>query len=238
MELSLFTQAGPDFLFAWVHFLAGITWIGLLYYFNFVQVPFMAEAPAETKPGVTRFLAPRALWWFRWGAMFTVLTGLAIIIYRIIIAGPSVMSTSWGVGISLGALLGIVMFLNVWLIIWPKQKIVIASANAVAAGGQADPAAADAAARAFLASRTNTLFSIPMLFFMGNHRLSFFSGTPSMSIGIPLGICTLLVLLFEANAIFGKKGQGMAKMLEKHVAIIHIGLVLSFLFYFIIDGLL
>ena len=238
MDLSLFSKAGPEFLFAWFHFLAGITWIGLLYYFNLVQVPFMAEAPAEAKPGITRMLVPRALWWFRWGAVFTLLSGLAIILYRMAIAGASIMSTSWGVGISLGALLGTVMFLNVWLVIWPKQKVVIASANAVAGGGQADPKAADAAARAFLASRTNVLFSIPMLFFMGNHRLVFFSGEPKMSIGVPLGICTAITALVEANALWGKKGQGAAKMLDKHVAVIHIGLVLAFVFYFLVDGLL
>jgi uncharacterized membrane protein len=238
MDLSLFTQAGPEFLVAWSHVLAGITWIGILYYFNLVQVPFMAEAPAETKPGVTRMLLPRALWWFRWGAAFTLLSGLAIIIYKIILGGAGVMSTSWGVGISLGALLGIIMFLNVWLVIWPNQKIVIASANAVAGGGQADPKAADAGARAFLASRTNFLFSIPMLFFMGNHRLVFFSGEPKMSVGVPLGVCTLVIAFFEFVALTGKKGQGPAKMLDKHVAVIHVGLVLAVLFYFLIDGLL
>src|ERR1041385_2787731 len=223
MDLSLFTQAGPEFLFGWIHFLAGITWIGLLYYFNFVQAPFMAEAPAEAKPGVTRMLLPRALWWFRWGAMFTVLSGLAIIIYRIVIGGAEIMSTSWGAGISVGALLGIIMFLNVWLVIWPKQKIVIASANAVAGGGQADPNAAGAAARGFMASRTNTLFSIPMLFFMGNHRLSFFSGTPDTPVFVPLAIITVIALIIEALALFGTKGKGPAKMLDKHIAVIHIG---------------
>lgn len=239
MEFSLFTAAGPDLIFAWMHFLAGVAWIGLLYYFNLVQVPFMAEGPAEAKSGVVRMLVPRALWWFRWGALATLLSGLLILSYKIYLAGSmSIMKTSWGVGISVGALLGIVMFLNVWLIIWPKQKIVIASANAVAGGGQADPAAADAGARAFLASRTNFLFSIPMLFFMGNHRITFFSGEPNMSIGVPLAICTVLIALFEGIAIMGKKGAGPAKMLDKHVAVIHVGLVLALIFYFVIDGLL
>lgn len=239
MDFSLFTQAGADMIFAWMHFLAGITWIGMLYYFNLVQVPFMAEAPAETKPGVIRMLLPRALWWFRWGAVATLLSGFLILGWKIHMAqSMAIMKTSWGVGISLGAVLGIVMFLNVWLVIWPKQKIVIASANAVAGGGQADPKAADAAARAFLASRTNFLFSIPMLFFMGNHRITFFSGEPAMSIGAPLGICTALIILFEVFALTGKKGAGPAKMLDKHVAVIHVGLVLTLIFYFVIDGLL
>ena len=166
MDLVLLSQEGLAFLFRWIHFLAGITWIGLLYYFNFVQVPFFAETEAPVRSGAIAKLVPRALWWFRWGAMFTFLSGLAIILLRIVQGGGAVMSTSWGVTISIGALLGILMFLNVWLIIWPNQKIVIASTQAVLAGGQADPAAAGAGAKAFVASRTNTLFSIPMLFFM------------------------------------------------------------------------
>lgn len=238
-EIAIFTAAGPDMLFAWMHFLTGIAWVGMLYYFNLVQVPFMAEAPAETKPGVVRLLLPRALWWFRWGAVGTLLSGLLLLAYKIHLAGSmAIMKTSWGVGISLGALLGIVMFLNVWLVIWPKQKIVIASANAVAGGGQADPAAAGAAARAFLMSRTNFLFSIPMLFFMGNHRITFFSGEPKMSIGGPLAICTALIILFEVIGLMGTKGAGPAKMLDKVVAVIHIGLVLALFFYFTLDCML
>jgi uncharacterized membrane protein len=197
----------------------------------------MAEADAATKPGVIMKLLPRALWWFRWGAMFTVITGLLIIGWRMHLGGSGIMKTSWGVGISLGALLGIVMFLNVWLVIWPNQKIVIASQTAVSGGGQADPKAADAAARAYLASRTNALFSIPMLFFMASHRLTF-TDQADASIGPPLGISTVLVVLFELNALFGKKGQGPAKMLDKPVAVIHIGLALALTFYFIVDGLL
>src|SRR4051812_11386681 len=179
MDFSLFSADGVQMIFAWIHFLAGITWIGLLYYFNLVHGAYMAEAPAEAKPGATRFLLPRALWWFRWGAVFTVLSGLAIIGEWMVQYGADFMMSSRGVGISLGALLGIIMFLNVWLVIWPNQKVVIASANAVAGGGTADPKAADSGARAFLASRTNFLFSIPLLFFMGNHRINFFNGTPA-----------------------------------------------------------
>ncbi len=245
MELSLFTvNQGFEAVFAWMHFLAGVAWIGLLYYFNLVQVPFMAEAPAEAKPGIVRMLLPRALFWFRWGAVFTLLTGIAIIATRMAVSvnnggsAGDVMKSSWGAGISLGATLGLVMFLNVWLVIWPKQKIVIASANAVAGGGQADPAAADAGARAFLASRANFLFSIPMLFFMGNHRITLFSGEPKNSMGLPLGICLALIVLFEVIALTQKKGAGAAKMFDKHVAVIHIGLVLTLIFYFVMDGLL
>ena len=111
---------------------------------------------------------PKALWWFRWGAMVTVLAGLLIYIIRMSEMGAGLFYASpYGVTITLGGLMGIVMFLNVWLVIWPNQQIVIASTNQVASGGQALPAAAGAARRAGLTSRTNTVFSIPMLFFMG-----------------------------------------------------------------------
>ena len=167
--MALFSDAGVELLLRWLHFLAGITWIGLLYYFNFVQGPFFAEADGATKSAATQKLVPRALWWFRWGAMFTFLSGAAIITKRVLQAPPgsSVMTSPWGEAIFTGALFGTLMFVNVWAVIWPKQQIVIASVVAAAGGGQANPAAAAAGRRAFLASRTNVVFSVPMLFFMG-----------------------------------------------------------------------
>src|SRR2546426_8334152 len=157
-----------EFLLRWLHFLAGITWIGLLYYFNFVQGPFMAEADGATKSAATQKLVPRALWWFRWGAMFTFLSGAAIITKRVLQAPPgtSVMTSPWGEAIFTGALFGTLMFLNVWAVIWPKQKIVIASAVAAAGGGQANPAAAVAGRAGFLAAGPNVAFSMPMFFFL------------------------------------------------------------------------
>ena len=157
MELVT-TTAGYEMLLRWGHFLAGVTWIGLLYYFNFVQGEYFKEADAAAKSDAIQKLVPRALWWFRWGAVLTLLTGLGIMGLRG--AGQSL-------DIYVGALLAITMFTNVWLIIWPNQKIVIASATQVAHGGQALPEAAGALATAGLASRTNALFSIPMLYFMG-----------------------------------------------------------------------
>ena len=231
MELALLTQEAVPFLLRWLHFLAGITWIGLLYYFNFVQVPFMAEADAAVKPHVVRKLAPRALWWFRWGAMLTFLTGFVYLIWGA--AHGSGMGTPWMNTISIGATLGTLMFLNVWLIIWPKQKVVIASAEAVAAGGQADPNAAEAGNRAFLASRTNTFFSIPMLFFMGAASHLTTAGLGPSNAGV--GLCTALIMAVEANAIWGKKGQGPSKMLDKHVAVIHAGLGFALVLYLIAE---
>src|SRR6266478_5226177 len=156
------------FYLRWIHFLAGITWIGILYYFNFVQTPFFAETEAGVRTGVIQKLVPRALWWFRWGAMFTFLAGILMYLIRIhTMGGEAFFLSQYGVAITLGGLIGTIMFLNVWLVIWPNQQIVIASANQVAQGGQPLPAAAGAGRRAGLTSRTNTVFSIPMLLYMG-----------------------------------------------------------------------
>ena len=184
-----------DYLARWGHFLAGITWIGLLYYFNFVQGAYFKEADNDARVDAFTKLVPRALWWFRYGALFTFLTGLVMLYPR---AG------AWTLDISLGALMGTLMFLNVWGIIWRNQKIVIASNEQIKAGGEALPEAAAAAGKALLASRTNTLFSAPMLFFMGssahmNHGL--------LNVGAADFLVALVIIIaIELNGIFGKQG--------------------------------
>jgi len=161
--MDLFSAAGYEFILRWIHFLSGITWIGLLYYFNFVQAPFMGEAEAGTKKDVTSKLAPRALWWFRWGAMFTVIAGLLIYFNRMHAAGMEpFFKSSYGVSITIGGIMGLIMWFNVWFIIWPNQKVIIAAAQSDGKG----PAVGNRPRVAFLASRTNTMLSIPMLFFM------------------------------------------------------------------------
>ena len=201
MDIALFTSYGLDYLFRWGHFLAGITWIGLLYYFNFVQTEYFKEAEDAHRSGAIQKLVPRALWWFRWGAMLTFLTGVVLLHNRL--GGITY-------DITIGATLGTLMFLNVWLIIWPNQKIVIDSATQVAQGGAALPEAAAAAPKAALASRTNTLFSLPMLFFMGSsaHMANGLIGDASP---ISLGIVLAIIAILEGNAIFGKVGP-MAKV--------------------------
>ena len=150
-----------DFLVRWGHVLFGIVWIGMLYYFNFVQGGYFKEASPEALADAKAKLAPSALWWFRWGAMFTFITGLYLLH---VVTGNGQLNNY----IIVGALMGTLMFINVWAVIWPAQKIVIASATQVAHGGEALPEAAGAAPKAALASRTNVLFSAPMLFFMGS----------------------------------------------------------------------
>ena len=179
----------------WGHFLAGVTWIGLLYYFNFVQTPAFVEFEAGPRTEAFRKLVPRALWWFRFGALFTVLTGLMILGFQEQFDGDY-MKTAPGVSISTGALFGIIMFLNVWLVIWPNQKVVIANAEATAAGREALPNAAASARKGACASRTNTLLSIPMLFFMG--FTSHFAGTYNTAEGGDRAIYWIIVVLVTA----------------------------------------
>ena len=221
MELALLQGNALAFLFRWIHLLAGIAWIGLLWYFNFVQGEYFKEADASSKSDAIRKLVPRALWWFRWGAMFTFISGVAMI-------GAKHLN---GYGILVGSLLGTFMFLNVWLIIWPNQKIVIASAEQAAADGEADPAAANALAKAGLASRTNTLFSFPMLFFMASSVHLAQLSKPITSAGmLSLIVVFGLIVLLEINAIMGKQGP-----MTSVKGVIHMGLLLTLVLYLGID---
>ena len=145
----------------WLHVFFGITWIGLLYYFNFVQTPVMPSVPTELKPGVSKYIAPKALFYFRWGAAFTVLTGLLLAwSYGELVEALTLQPSARLIGI--GMWLALIMAFNVWAIIWPNQKRVL---GIVAAD---DAAKAKAAATAGIASRLNTLLSIPMLLAMTN----------------------------------------------------------------------
>lgn len=155
-------------LLRWFHFLFGITWIGLLYYMNFVQTPYFGEVEPPVRSVGQQKLLPRALWWFRWGAMGTVIFGLLYLIIKWAQIGfAPFLLTPYAIAILTGGVLGLFMWGNVWFVIWPKQKIVISNAATVAGGGQANPAAAPAGRRAAICSRTNVMFSVPMLFFMG-----------------------------------------------------------------------
>ena len=230
--MALLSKDGAEFLLRWLHFLSGITWIGLLYYFNFVQGPFFAEADAATKSVATQKLVPRALWWFRWSASLTFLTGALIIANRASQspAGVPVMNP-WSAAIFTGALLGTLMLVNVWGVIWRNQKVVIASAVAAASGGQANPAAAAAGRRAFLASRTNVVFSIPMLFFMGAA-----THWPPTRITHPTEywVALLVVLgLVELNALKATKGI-TTKPIETIPGVITTGFVLWAVVYVLV----
>ena len=145
----------------WLHIFAGIVWIGLLYYFNFVQAVAMPKAKADnTAAGITKHIAPQALLWFRWAALATWLIGAYYLERGGIGIGNAFMLKGTAAAIGVGVWLGTIMLFNVWVLIWPNQKKVLGIV-------QADDATKAKAARiAFLASRTNTMLSIPMLFFM------------------------------------------------------------------------
>ena len=174
-----------NMLFRFGHILVGISRIGLLYYFNFIQTEYFKEAEEDARKDAVAKLAPRALWWFRWAAFLTFLTGVALLHY---------ISVKITLEIILGATMGTLMMLNVWGIIWPNQKVVI---------GLKEGDAAVAAPKAALASRTNTLFSVGMLYFMVASAHYPASG---QILGANLEMTGLLVglaiiFLIQANAI-------------------------------------
>ncbi len=206
MEIALFSLDGFMFLLRWLHLFFGVIWIGHLYYFNFVQGAFFAETDASTKSNAIQKLVPRALWWFRWGAMFTMLTGVIYLATKGHRDGFEIFATSWGVAILTGSTLGLLMWANVWFVIWPNQKVVIASATQAASGGTALPEAAAAGARAGVASRTNTLFSIPMLFFMGAASHLPMAVNPNANLWIITGVFAVILGALELNALKGKTG--------------------------------
>ncbi len=206
-----------EFFFRYFHVLAGIVWIGMLYYFNFVQTEYFKEAEASAKSDAMAKLAPRALWWFRWGAMLTFLTG-AYLFHKIGAFGMA-MPAIW-----VGALAGTFMFLNVWLVIWPNQQIVL---------GMKEGDGPAAAAKAGLASRTNTLFSGPMLLGMlgSGHLNSAFSATEGGHASVTgLSVALGLIVLLELNAIFGKQGP-----MTSVKGVIHMSLLLTVVIWAILN---
>lgn len=234
MEWALFSNDGLMFLLRWGHFIFGIAWIGMLWYFNFVQGPFFATADAAVKTAATKGLVPKALFYFRWGAMGTFLTGWAIILIKFAQAGSAggaLMASSWGTTIMTGAFMGSLMWFNVWFVIWPRQKKVIASAN----GEKVDNLPA-LARRAFLASRTNTLLSVPLLFFMGtaSHLAIAVDAT---KVGIWFGMVLAILAALEANALLADKGP-TTKPIEKVSGVIHSGLLLAVVFYVLAEVIL
>ncbi len=177
------------FLFRWSHVLFGITWIGMLYYFNFIQGGYFKQASPEGLTDAKAKLAPSALWWFRWGAMGTFLTGLILI---------GALGSALNNYIVIGVIFGTLMFLNVWTIIWPNQKIAL---------GMVEGDAPAAGAKALLASRHNVLYSAPMAFCM------LASGHPTGGMGYSAftmsnSMIAMLVIIaaLQANAMFGKQG--------------------------------
>jgi len=196
------------------HILFGIAWIGLLYYFNFIQTEYVKVADPDAKADVMKKLAPNALWWFRWAALFTFLTGL-ILLHQI--------TARIGTEIILGITMGTLMMLNVWGIIWRNQKIVL---------GMKEGDVAVAAAKAGLASRTNTLFSVPMLMYMvysAHAPGSYLALNDWNSNSLIAGL--LIIFAIEANAIWGKMIPAIASVR----AVITSSFILAIIFKLITD---
>lgn len=153
-----------SFFFRWLHVLSGVMWIGLLWYFNFVQIPNMPKIPDEQKPAIGKVIAPAALFWFRWGAMATIITGLILAHLNGYLVDAIALGLTDQVAkhtmIGIGMWLGAIMFFNVWFVIWPNQKKALGIVDADA------DTKAKSARTAMLFSRTNTLLSVPMLFAM------------------------------------------------------------------------
>jgi uncharacterized membrane protein len=242
LALEIFDNYGLNFLARWAHVLAGITWIGLLYYFNFVQVPAFAQLDAGARNQSIDKLASRALWWFRWAAAATFLFGLLIgLIPEVSGEDASFLREDYfkepaGIAIATGMLLGITMFLNVWGVIWRNQKVVIANARNVLAGGEADPNAAVAGRKAALASRQNTVFSFTMLFFMiGTAHFVQGSDFNTDDNRLIYWIVTLVLwLALELNClgVIGGTGQNVTNWIyEDHKRAIGAGLVLVVVWY-------
>ena len=167
--ITMGVQFNVQSLLVWVHVLAGITWIGLLYYFNFVQVPALAAAAKDQGgpggAGISKYVAPRALLWFRWGAVVTWLSGAAYLAHIRMFVDAFTLGLREGAAptatiIGVGAWLGTIMLFNVWVLIWPNQKKVLGLVEATA------DQIAKARRVAFIASRTNTILSVPMLMSM------------------------------------------------------------------------
>ena len=157
-----------EFLFRWGHIISGVMWIGLLYYLNIIQGAFVAEAAGPTKVEVSTKLQPRVMWWFRWAAMSTFVFGVLLILYKVNAAGSmgGYFKSPQGMSIAFGGILGTIMWFNVWFIIWPNQKVMIATAQEAAKSGKPAAALGNRPRVAFLASRTNVMLSIPLFFFM------------------------------------------------------------------------
>jgi uncharacterized membrane protein len=162
--LDLADRGWWGFIFRWLHVLSAVMWIGILWYFNFVQIPSMPKIPDEQKPAIAKVIAPAALFWFRWGAMATLVTGVVLAANQGYLLEAALVGLTDGVpkhtAIGIGMWLGTIMWFNVWFIIWPAQKIAL---GMVEAGADEKKAAGR---KAMLFSRTNTMLSIPMLYAM------------------------------------------------------------------------
>ena len=242
--MEIFEEYGIEALARYGHIIAGITWIGLLYYFNFVQTPAFAAFEAGPRNEAFAKLVPRAMWWFRWAAMATLAFGLLIfVLYSSGDIKPyDEMKAINVLGILAGMYFALIMFSNVWFVIWPAQRRAIANAQNVIAGGEADAGLPPVMRRAATASRTNTFLSIPMLFFMVGAAHLLNPSEYDTSSGGKRGLWYLIVLVIGAVAEYialsaPAPGSTITKHLDDHKNTIIGGFVLTIILYLVLEGL-
>ena len=241
MNISAFSDHGA-FLFRYFHIIGGVLWIGVLWYINFIQGPYVNSIEAAMQTAAKQKLFPKVMWYFRYGALLTFITGLALIGLKgfdpkIALPVGSEPWNAWFAKIYPGFMFATIMFLNVWFVIWPRNKKVIAAAN----GEKIDGIPA-MARRGFLASRTNTLLSIPMLFFMAAAQNLTLNGVSAAKLQLWIIVTTVVFLLIEANALLVSndpaKKPATFKPLESVKGVIHMGLLLTILLYVGVEVLL
>ncbi|MDQ1509017.1 MAG: hypothetical protein QOG50_861 [Actinomycetota bacterium] len=245
--MEIFNRAGLSGALLIAHVVVAMMWMGLLWFFNFVQTPAYAEMDGAARNNAFDKLTWRALWWFRWAAAATVAFGLLVIAVG---GSDSFNGDFWkstpGVTLLIGILFGIVMLYNVWMIIWPNQQIVIANARNVQNGGEADPNAPAAARAGAMASRQNTIFSLPLLVFMVGashfYSLAHFSPNPGGAkwiIYFLIGLAVLVVLELNAlGMISGRGNSGLNVIYESHKNAMYTGFALIVAFYILAEILL
>jgi uncharacterized membrane protein len=229
------------------HIISGITWIGLLYYFNFAQTPAFNSFEAPARNEAFAKLVPRAIWWFRYAALATLLFGL--LLFGLYTGGTDKpydgMNTGQVVAIVSGIIFALVMFANVWLVIWPAQRRAIANAQNLLAGGEADAGLPPVMRRAATASRTNTFLSIPMLFFMvgAAHLFAAEHWSGVVDEGGKRALWYLIVLVVAGVAEYialtaPAVGSSLSKHLDDHKITIASGFALTVVLYVLMDAIL
>ena len=224
----------------YAHYLGGITWIGLLYFFNFIQGSAFGEMGDAARGEALRKITWRTLWWFRWAALLTWVSGIWILFHQEVLDSSDYWKSAPGMGIAMGFLLGTTMAANVWMVIWPAQQIAIGSSVAVSEGGEADPEAPAAAKRAGRASRVNTLFSLPLVFFMlwPSHFGANF-GNPDSGARLTIWIVFLVIWIAMEVSALGKLGGYdnvlCRKVLDKHQDTIVSGLAITVIIHLLFE---
>ena len=249
--MEIFHRFGLWGAFRMAHVIVAVMWMGLLWFFNFIQTPAYAEMEPAARNSAFDKLTWRALWWFRWASAATVVFGLLILAVggSDVYSGDFWIHSSSGPILLIGILMGIVMFLNVWLVIWPNQQVVIGNARTLIGGGEADPKAAPAARAGAMASRQNTIFSIPVLVFMVG-TAHFWTGSESFAnagalsagkaiIYILIGIAVIAVLELNAlGMISGRGNTGLNVIYETHKNAMYTGFGIVVVMYILSEIIL